>query len=168
MDYKYIAKGTFPQHIYWISICCNSWLIHEKQEFYRVYQHGGWIPVGIWGGKFNSNSEPKKGVVHWEPHANKREATKSRIKYQVCSDAVGAGVDLVSKDFSFNWDYIQSCFFSLTILTTIGVWMYCQYLHTMQCKGLNLTVYQELNMSRVLFGLFFRVWKFCQIIALPK
>ena len=24
------------------------------------------------------------------------------------------------QDFSFNWDYIQSCFFSLTILTTIG------------------------------------------------
>ena len=38
----------------------------------------------------------------------------------MCSEAVGAGVDLVSKDFSFNWDYIQSCFFSLTILTTIG------------------------------------------------
>merc|ERR1719239_909810 len=39
---------------------------------------------------------------------------------EVCSEAAGVGVDLVSKDFSFNWDYIQSCFFSLTILTTIG------------------------------------------------
>ena len=25
----------------------------------------------------------------------------------------------MSKEFSYNWDYIQSCFFSLTILTTI-------------------------------------------------
>ena len=39
----------------------------------------------------------------------------------MCSEAVGAGVDLVSKEFSFNWDYVQSCFFSLTILTTIGL-----------------------------------------------
>ena len=31
-----------------------------------------------------------------------------------------AGVDIVSKDFSYNWDYTQSAFFSLTILTTIG------------------------------------------------
>ena len=38
----------------------------------------------------------------------------------VCSEAAGAGVDIVSKEYSFNWDYIQSCFFALTILTTIG------------------------------------------------
>ena len=38
----------------------------------------------------------------------------------VCSEASSAGVDIVSKDFNYNWDYIQSCFFSLTILTTIG------------------------------------------------
>ena len=30
------------------------------------------------------------------------------------------GVDIVSKDYSYNWDYTQSAFFSLTILTTIG------------------------------------------------
>ena len=42
----------------------------------------------------------------------------------MCSEAVGAGVDLVSKEFSFNWDYVQSCFFSLTILTTIGLRLY--------------------------------------------
>ena len=38
----------------------------------------------------------------------------------VLSDAADAGVDIVSKDFTYNWDYIQACFFSLTILTTIG------------------------------------------------
>ena len=38
----------------------------------------------------------------------------------VAADAVGAGVDLVGKDFSYNWDYVQSVFFALTILTTIG------------------------------------------------
>ena len=31
-----------------------------------------------------------------------------------------SGVDIVSKDYSYNWDYTQSAFFSLTILTTIG------------------------------------------------
>ncbi|XP_023345518.1 potassium channel subfamily K member 18 isoform X2 [Eurytemora carolleeae] len=39
---------------------------------------------------------------------------------EICSQASDAGVDIVSKEFSFNWDYIQSVFFSLTILTTIG------------------------------------------------
>ena len=38
----------------------------------------------------------------------------------VCSDAADAGVDIVTKEYSYNWDYIQSCFFALTILTTIG------------------------------------------------
>ena len=41
---------------------------------------------------------------------------------EVCSEVTGAGVDIVSKDFSYNWDYTQSAFFSLTILTTIGRW----------------------------------------------
>jgi len=39
---------------------------------------------------------------------------------EICSQAVDAGVNLVAKDFSYNWDYIQSMFFALTILTTIG------------------------------------------------
>ena len=39
---------------------------------------------------------------------------------EVCSEAAAAGVDLVTKQFTNNWDYIQSCFFALTILTTIG------------------------------------------------
>jgi len=39
---------------------------------------------------------------------------------EVCSDASSAGVDILTKEYSYNWDYIQSCFFSLTILTTIG------------------------------------------------
>jgi len=38
----------------------------------------------------------------------------------VISEASGAGVDVVSKEFSINWDYTQATFFSLTILTTIG------------------------------------------------
>ena len=75
---------------------------------------------------FYSNSMPKKALFIGSLMPTKREGTKSIIKYQVCSEAVGAGVDLVSKDFSFNWDYIQSCFFSLTILTTIGEPIYCQ------------------------------------------
>ena len=58
-------------------------------------------------------------------HEWKLEARNPKIEnicqHQVCSEAVGAGVDLVSKEFSFNWDYVQSCFFSLTILTTIGL-----------------------------------------------
>ena len=39
---------------------------------------------------------------------------------EVCRDAQDAGVNIVTKDFTNNWDYIQSCFFALTILTTIG------------------------------------------------
>ena len=41
---------------------------------------------------------------------------------EVCRDAQDAGVNIVTKDFTNNWDYIQSCFFALTILTTIGAW----------------------------------------------
>ena len=39
---------------------------------------------------------------------------------EVCRDAQEAGVNIVTKEFTNNWDYIQSCFFALTILTTIG------------------------------------------------
>ena len=39
---------------------------------------------------------------------------------EVCRDAQDAGVNIVTKEFTNNWDYIQSCFFALTILTTIG------------------------------------------------
>ena len=39
---------------------------------------------------------------------------------EVLSQVSDAGVDVVSKDFSYNWDYTQATFFSLTILTTIG------------------------------------------------
>jgi len=37
-----------------------------------------------------------------------------------CKKAAAQGVDLVTKDISFNWDYVQACFFSLSIITTIG------------------------------------------------
>ena len=50
-----------------------------------------------------------------------QEVSEALTEYEeVCSEASSAGVDLVSKDFTNNWDYIQSCFFALTILTTIG------------------------------------------------
>jgi len=50
-----------------------------------------------------------------------QEISEALTEYEeVCSEASSAGVDLVSKDFTPNWDYIQSCFFALTILTTIG------------------------------------------------
>ena len=29
-------------------------------------------------------------------------------------------IPYILQEFSFNWDYIQACFFALTILTTIG------------------------------------------------
>ena len=41
---------------------------------------------------------------------------------EVISEASGAGVDIVTKEYSINWDYTQATFFSLTILTTIGEW----------------------------------------------
>ena len=66
-------------------------------------------------------------------HEWKLETRNPKIKnifqHQVCSEAVGAGVDLVSKEFSFNWDYVQSCFFSLTILTTIGLTLHWVLIH---------------------------------------
>ena len=33
---------------------------------------------------------------------------------------MNAGVDVVSQDFTISWNYLQSVFFSTTILTTIG------------------------------------------------
>ena len=50
-----------------------------------------------------------------------QEVSAALTEYEeVCSEAASAGVDLVTKQFTNNWDYIQSCFFALTILTTIG------------------------------------------------
>ena len=34
--------------------------------------------------------------------------------------AATAGLDIVSQNYQVNWDYLQSVFFSTTILTTIG------------------------------------------------
>ena len=36
------------------------------------------------------------------------------------SNAMTAGINIVEQDFNINWDYLQSVFFSTTILTTIG------------------------------------------------
>ena len=36
------------------------------------------------------------------------------------SNAMSAGINIVEQDFKINWDYLQSVFFSTTILTTIG------------------------------------------------
>ena len=53
--------------------------------------------------------------------SNEQEVDSALTEYEaVISDASAAGVDVVNKDYSNNWDYIQSCFFALTILTTIG------------------------------------------------
>ena len=35
-------------------------------------------------------------------------------------DENNKNLNLNMQDFSINWDYVQSCFFALTILTTIG------------------------------------------------
>ena len=52
---------------------------------------------------------------------------------EVVSEVSGAGVDIVSKDYSYNWDYTQATFFSLTILTTIGVKLtVCISLHDLE------------------------------------
>ena len=52
-----------------------------------------------------------------------------------CSEASSAGVDIVTREFSYNWDYIQSCFFSLTILTTIGRNISALTTQTIFCSG---------------------------------
>ena len=41
---------------------------------------------------------------------------------EVVEQAVDNGINIVSQDYSINWDYTQATFFSLTILTTIGEW----------------------------------------------
>ena len=38
----------------------------------------------------------------------------------VLADAVDAGVDVVEQNYTTNWDFIGSVFFTTTILTTIG------------------------------------------------
>ena len=56
-----------------------------------------------------------------------QEVSAALTEYEeVCSEAAAAGVDLVTKQFTNNWDYIQSCFFALTILTTIGNKQLCR------------------------------------------
>ena len=39
---------------------------------------------------------------------------------EVVSEAVGAGISVVDQSFTESWDFVQSVFFSTTILTTIG------------------------------------------------
>ena len=39
---------------------------------------------------------------------------------EVVSEAVGAGISLVDQTFTESWDFVQSVFFTTTILTTIG------------------------------------------------
>ena len=41
----------------------------------------------------------------------------------ILSEAMTAGINITSeeKEFRINWDYLQSVFFSTTILTTIGI-----------------------------------------------
>ena len=42
-------------------------------------------------------------------------------EYEVAlSQVMTAGVDIVTMNYTQNWDYLQSVFFSTTILTTIG------------------------------------------------
>ena len=38
----------------------------------------------------------------------------------VVEQAVDNGINIVSQDYSINWDYSQAIFFVITILTTIG------------------------------------------------
>ena len=38
----------------------------------------------------------------------------------VLADAVDAGIDVVEQNYTTNWDFIGSVFFTTTILTTIG------------------------------------------------
>ena len=52
MIHIYCKEYLFPSIYIDLFICCKPWLIHETQEFYRVYQHGRRIPFRIWGGMF--------------------------------------------------------------------------------------------------------------------
>ena len=36
------------------------------------------------------------------------------------SEVMTAGINIVTQNYTQNWDYLQSVFFSTTILTTIG------------------------------------------------
>lgn len=53
---------------------------------------------------------------------NYRETIDSLlIDYElVVEEAVSNGIDVLTQDFTVSWDYVQSIFFSTTILTTIG------------------------------------------------
>ena len=88
---------------------------------------------------YNSSSEPGDNITAFKEvitdiwmrtkHArHPQEVSEALDRYEeACSEASSAGVDIVSKDFTNNWDYIQSCFFALTILTTIGMNTSCHY-----------------------------------------
>ncbi len=43
-------------------------------------------------------------------------------EYEVAlSEVMIAGINIVTQNYTQNWDYLQSVFFSTTILTTIGL-----------------------------------------------
>ena len=64
----------------------------------------------------NSSTSPEENFTAYQA-----ELSDALTEYEeVCSEAQDAGVNIVTKGFTNNWDYIQSCFFALTILTTIG------------------------------------------------
>ena len=51
-----------------------------------------------------------------------QEVAAALSEYEVvCQEAASVGVNITTRQFSYNWDYVQSCFFALTILTTIGI-----------------------------------------------
>ena len=51
-------------------------------------------------------------------------------EYEVrLSEAMTAGINITSQDFKINWDYLQSVFFSTTILTTIGMVCHLSIIH---------------------------------------
>lgn len=78
-----------------------------------------------------------------------QELSEALDRYEeVCSEASSAGVDIVSKDFTNNWDYIQSCFFALTILTTIGMNQRIQPIKQLKSKS-------------EIIKTFCRLWKLC-------
>ena len=94
----------------------HCWLIKRKYRNSTDY-------INMLDG-FLSEYEEVCQIEHEWKLETRNPKIENIFQYQVCSEAVGAGVDLVSKEFSFNWDYVQSCFFSLTILTTIGLRLY--------------------------------------------
>ena len=69
----------------------------------------------------NHETLSNKNFYHCKYHSHYQLVSSALDSYEgVISEASGAGVDVVSKEFSINWDYTQATFFSLTILTTIG------------------------------------------------